>query len=320
MESNVKVLLEFCNKNILIVAIVSASVLGFVIPEIGQQLYDLNFIPALIFTVFLCQGTSVESSKLKEWKHYLKGLTLGFVVSQVLAPILAYFLMSMVDWQEDYVVGFFLISCMAPTLVSGTVLTQQAKGDTSLAIVLTVILNILAVFTLPINLKLTLGKLVEVPSGELFYKLFFFVFVPSVIGYFVRIKKTDWVKSKKTWVKYIPIVCLSLPIFMSTAKQVERIKAAFSYDTFLSFAGFSLIEHLLLFIFAFYVASKLFKLPMDRCRALAIVSSQKTIPITIAVWSSVFAESYPMALVPAIIFHFCQIYADGIITNKWGKK
>lgn len=315
-----KALLKFCDKNILIVAILSASVLGFVIPRIGESLYDLNFIPALIFTVFLCQGTSVESSKLKEWKHYLKGLSLGFVVSQVFSPILAYFLMSLVDWQQDYVVGFFLISCMAPTLVSGTVLTQQAKGDTSLAIVLTVILNVLAVFTLPINLKLTLGKVVEVPSGELFFKLFFFVFVPSLIGYFIRVRKEAWVKSKKTWIKYVPIVCLSLPIFMSTAKQVERIKAAFSFDIFLSFASFALLEHLALFAVAFYLGSKLLKLSVERCRALAIVSSQKTIPITIAVWSSVFAESYPMALVPAIIFHFCQIYADGLIANRWGRE
>lgn len=315
-----KKLLKFCDKNILIVAIASGTALGFIIPGIGESLYDLNFIPVLIFTVFLCQGTSVERSRLKEWKHYLKGLALGFVISQILSPILAYFLMSLVDWQEDYVLGFFLISCMAPTLVSGTVLTQQAKGDTSLSIIMTVVLNILAVFTLPINLKLTLGQVVEVPSGELFFKLFFYVFVPSIIGYIIRARHGAWVASKKTWVKYVPIVCLSLPIFMSTAKQVERIKAAFSFETFFSFAFFALFEHLALFVVGFYVASKLLKLSVERCRALAIVSSQKTIPITIAVWSSVFADQYPMALVPAIIFHFCQIYCDGLIANRWGRK
>ena len=57
-----------------------------------------------------------------------------------------------------------------------------------------------------------------------------------------------------------------------------------------------------------------------KARAVAIVCSQKSIAVAVPIWASVFAEQYPLSLIPAIIFHFFQILVDVAIANYWAKK
>ena len=80
----------------------------------------------------------------------------------------------------------------------------------------------------------------------------------------------------------------------------------------------SLIVHLLLLYGALKLALWC-KTGEATARSTAICTSQKTIPITVAIWSSTFT-AFPLALLPGIVFHLCQIYCDGIIAKKWSRR
>ena len=117
----------FFKANIIIIAVVGGTLLSLLFPSAGQELEKLKLISPLIIIVFFCQGTGVKGISSKQIRHYSLLLLIAFITSQVLAPILALTAAKLIGWQSDSLIGFMLICCMAPTLVSGTIISGRAS-------------------------------------------------------------------------------------------------------------------------------------------------------------------------------------------------
>ena len=313
-EIGMEKLKKFITSNVIIVAVVGASILAFIYPSFGKNLSSLSLTSPLIIIVFFCQGTGVVKLKISSLKLYSKALIIGFFISQVLAPILGYAYAKTFNWQDDSLIGLILICTMAPTLVSGTIISEQAGGDKTASLLLTIIINILAVFTVPFNLSWTLGQEVSLEVKPLLIKLISLVLIPALIGYFFRSKKDQFVKNNKNSFKYIPVICLAAVIYISMSKHIEAIKNLTLKMVF-EYSIASLTIHITLLCIAYYAALAM-KTGKSTAKSVAICCSQKTIPITIAIWTSFFSQ-YALALLPAIVFHMAQIYCDGLIAKKW---
>ncbi len=304
----------FILSNVIIVAVVGATALAISLPGPGQYLDSFKLTSPLIIIVFFCQGTGVIKLRMENIKQYSKALVIGFTISQILAPVLAFAYVKLFDWQADSLVGLILICTMAPTLVSGTIISEQAGGDKTASLLLTIIINILAVFTVPFNLSWTLGTEVQLEVTPLLTKLVCLVLIPALIGYWFRSKKSSFVTEHKNYFKYIPVICLGSVIYLSMSRHIgslEKLTVSMVFE----FTIASLIIHLILLYFAYYSALAV-KIEKSTAKSVAICCSQKTIPITIAIWTSFFTQ-FALALLPAIVFHMTQIYCDGIIAKKW---
>ena len=308
---------NFLKNNIIIIAVVGGSVAALLFPAFGQKLDSLKLITPLIILVFICQGAGIKKLKSENFSHYSKALIVGFFISQIAAPILAYITVNIMHWDADSMVGFILICTMAPTLVSGTIIAEQAGGDRTASLILTIVINILAVFMIPFNLSWTLGTSVNIAVQPLLIKLISLVLIPAVIGYVIRLKKDSFIVHHNTTLKYLPIGCLALVIYISMSRQVDSINQL-TLKMLAEYSLASIIVHLILLVAAFKLA-RLFKNEEATARSVAICCSQKTIPITVAIWSSSFSH-YPLALLPGIVFHLCQIYCDGMIAKKWSRR
>ena len=305
---------SFILSNVIIVAVVGATALAFILPSAGKYLNSLSLTSPLIIIVFFCQGTGVIKLKLSSLKLYSKALIIGFIISQVLAPILAFAYVKTFNWEADSLIGLVLICTMAPTLVSGTIISEQAGGDKTASLLLTIIINILAVFTVPFNLSWTLGQSVNLEVMPLLTKLISLVLIPALIGYFFRSKRESFVVKHKSYFKYIPVICLAAVIYISMSKHIEAIRTL-TFKMLIDYTIASLVIHIILLYAAYYFAIGM-KTGKSTAKSVAICCSQKTIPITIAIWTSFFSQ-YALALLPAIVFHMAQIYFDGIIAKKW---
>jgi predicted Na+-dependent transporter len=107
-------------------------------------------------------------------------------------------------------------------------------------------------------------------------------------------------------------------VYLSCASQADRLREL----TLCHLATLlvpSLAVHLTLLVVGYLGAKHLFRIQEPGCRALAIVCSQKTLPIAIATWSIAFAQIYPLAVLPPLIFHPSQILSDGLLAAFWGK-
>ncbi|MCM8535787.1 MAG: bile acid:sodium symporter [Lentisphaeraceae bacterium] len=306
--------LEFIKKNNIIVAVVGATLLAIILPAPGQKLSQYNLISPLIILVFFCQGTGVTPIKSSQLKQYFKILMIGFITSQVAAPILGYACAKAFNWQADSFVGFILICAMAPTLVSGTIISEQAGGNRTASLIITIILNIAAVFTVPLILSYSLDKEVKLEVLPLLLKLVKLVLIPAVLGYLFRLKRESTVQKHKDFFKYLPIFLLAAVIYISMSLQVETIKQL-TLSMLAEYTLGSIIVHLIL-LYACYYTCIAFKTDIASAKSTAICCSQKTIPITIAIWTAEFS-TFSLALLPAIVFHLTQIYCDGMIAKKW---
>lgn len=308
--------LTFIRKQLLVIVILVSLFAALAFPESAMKFEFPFFGEVLLFTIFLCQGMGIDfrTLKLSRKTYYL--ILIGFFVSLFLMPAMAWGLMQFSSMEKDYVIGFLLMSAMAPTLVSGTVMASDAGGDRPTGLMLTVTLNFLGVLIIPFSLDLIFGHGVALQRLPLFTKLFCFVLIPSIIGGFITFNVPKLSKKLASWTKTIPIYCLGLFLYISCAKQSELFLST-PAQQLLEIIPWSLFLHLSILIFLYYSALKFFKWPRNLAITLSLIASQKTLPIAIAVWTVSLQTNHPLAVLPPIVFHFTQLFFDSFIVARW---
>lgn len=307
---------RMAKSNLLLVGIFTALVLAWFFPLPGMLLADLKLSSLLIFFIFFLQGTVITGGLLENRSQLVRIILWGVVVSQALGPLTGYAMMKFLGWDADFYLGFMLMCCMAPTLVSGIVLATRAGGDQESAVLLTVGINLLAVAAIPMNLLWSAGAVVKIDQWELLQTLVVLVLLPSLAGWLVRQQRPSWVEQGSSLIRYGPVVALSVVIYLSLAVQVERVKEI----EVMQLAGIlwpALIVHIVLLAVGYWGARHLFSISEPACRSLAVVCSQKTLPMAVAIWAVTFAHIYPLAIIPPLVFHFGQIVFDGVLAARW---
>jgi predicted Na+-dependent transporter len=310
--------LKLVRENLLLLTICLGIVLAWFIPEPGIILKHWGMANPLIIAIFFCQGLGLEGGELQRTSQLAKALGWGFVISQIIGPLLAYTAVHFLNWRGDKQIGFMVICCMAPTLVSGAVLAGRAGGDDATALILAVGLNLLGILTIPLNLQWSLGAVVRLDTGGLLLKLVLLVLIPAVIGQAIKRLQPGWALQQESFFRTAPIVALGIIVYLSCSSQADRLREL-TPSHFGSLLFPSVVVHLFLLAAGYTGARYLFRLQEPACRSLAIVCSQKTLPIAIAVWSIAFAQVYPLAVLPALVFHPSQIFCDGVLATFWRK-
>jgi sodium/bile acid cotransporter 7 len=61
------------------------------------------------------------------------------------------------------------------------------------------------------------------------------------------------------------------------------------------------------------------RLDLAASKALTIVASQKTLPVSAFVVAQAF-DDRPAAIVPCIVFHILQILLDTVLAHRWSQR
>ena len=201
----------------------------------------------LILVIFFYQGLGLEGRELQRRSQLVKAIGWGFVISQVIGPLLAYASVHFLNWRGEDQIGFMVICCMAPTLVSGAILAGRAGGDAATALILAVGLNLLGILTIPLNLQWSLGAVVHLDTAGLFLKLVLLVLIPAVTGQAIKRLKPGWAGQAERFIRIVPLVALGIIVYLSCSSQADRLK-----DLTLSYLASlllpSVVVHLLLLV------------------------------------------------------------------------
>lgn len=308
---------RFLQKNLLPLVILAGILCAVFLSDTGRFLHGLHLVGIMTMIIFFCQGLGFDAKGTFAGSSWMSTLGIGALVNQGLAPVLAVGATLLLGWQGDQRVGLILICCMAPTLVSGTVIAVSGGGERGTSLLLTVVINIVAIVLIPLNLKWALGASVELDQWALLTKLILYVLIPSVIGQAVRWQVPKAASFKDT-IKYLPVVLLGLTIFLSLSMRIDRISNA----GIRLLAGPilpSLAVHYILFVTIWLICSAV-RTRRESKIAASFVCSQKTIPVAIIVWQQVLATHYPMAIIPAVVFHLSQVYGDGLLAHWFARK
>jgi predicted Na+-dependent transporter len=307
---------SFIQKNLLMVATAFAVMGALVIPDVGVAVQKWGVVSPAIFIIFLCQGATVDVSRFRDIGHHARLLFWGFLVTFLFAPFLGWATMSVLHWEGDFRLGFLLMCSMGPTLVSGIIISNRAGGEAESATLLTIVLNLLAVLMIPIALGITAGSGNSLDQGALLLKLVMLVLLPAMLGQGLRLLWPKFIAERQKLLKDLPVYLLALNIFVSLAEQngnlyeIELIRL-------LAMIPPALFVHYSLFGIGYWGVTRILRTTPQSATSLAFVCSQKTLPVAIALWATELATTYPLAILPPIIFHLTQIAGDSILAGWW---
>ena len=180
---------KFALKHFLPLGLVLAIIVGLIIPQIGAAFASVRigkygvFQTLFVFVIFIITGLTLKTDDIKKalkaWQATLFGVTSILFIT----PLLALVPQHLPFLPTEFQIGFLLFCTMPTTINSGVALANAAKGNFALALLLTVISNLLGIFTAPffLSLLLSVGGITIQPL-PLLINLLLTLLLPLTIG------------------------------------------------------------------------------------------------------------------------------------------
>jgi sodium/bile acid cotransporter 7 len=297
------------------IILVVLGALGF--RDLHFWLQKFHILTIGIFIAFFITGLALDTSRLSEQLLQLKAPLAAMISSLGFIPLLSWLLARFV-FPLEYVIGVCIIATAPVTVVSGTVMTALGKGNIPLSLFICVLGNFMGVFTIPFSLKLLTetGGDVDLPVIKMLWSLVISVLVPIVLGNLAQSRLKACLSRYQQAFSVFQQCIVLLIIFNAVAGSGTNIRAAGA--TLPLLLAFIVFLHSLILAMN-YGISKIIGLDRPSTTAFTIHTSQKTLAVSYLVWSGYFANHYPLALVPGIVYHLTQMIMDTFVAEKFRK-
>ncbi len=310
---------SFVHHNLLLLAIMIAIILAIELPftPAAATHFDINTI--FVGLIFISQGMKIDFSQVGKLTQYIKLLLGGAVVAIVVYPLMAFAMATIFNLTADHKVGFMLMCSFPNSLEAAMAMAASAGGDPLTAILLLTGLNVFGLISIPLNLGLWLGADSPVSEFEILQKLVFYLFIPVVIGQIIR-RLSPCSVSKLTNVnRYLPMLCITALVYLSCSKESTLLRSITLYDI-ISIVTPSVLLHCMMLGLAFVVARKWLALDKLQQRSFILITSEKPMSLSVALWSLSYADHYPLAIFPILVFYIGQIVVDSFLVSEMLKR
>lgn len=271
---------------------------------------------AVIVLIFFFSGMVLNARQIRDGLMDIKGILTALVIIFIASPILA-MLLGRVPVETGIAIGIFLVAVMPTTLSSGVVMTGAAGGNMAHALVITILANGLAVFTIPVILSFLLtliggATVVTINKLTIMIKIGALVLLPLGVGLLIKLYATSLVE-RFTSTLQIFNQCLVLGIvWMATS---------LARDTIITSDG--RIGIILLLVFFFHgtllavagILIAFLKINKGKRESVVFMGCQKTLPLSVVLQVSLFPQ-YGLALVVCVLHHIVHLLMDGYLVGK----
>lgn len=307
----------FLKKHWFFAGIILAVLCAYGLRDQHIWIRKFNILPIGIFLAFLITGLTLDTSCFSRQLLQLKAPVAAMISSLGVIPLLSWLLARSV-FPMEYVIGVCIIATAPVTVVSGTVMTALGSGNVPLSLFICVLGNFIGIFTVPFSLKLLVGGGgdVNLPALEMLSSLVITVLVPIALGNLAQARlKASLPRFKQAFSVFQQCIVL-LIIFNAVAVSGTHVREAGA--TLPLLFGFIIFLHALILTMN-YGISKFIGLDRPSTTAFTIHTSQKTLAVAYLVWSGYFANSYPLALIPGIVYHLTQMIMDTVVAERFGR-
>lgn len=318
---------NFVLQNFLILGLLTVIALGLLFPGPGLSLQGVKLGPLTlpdiaIDIIFVVSGMCLDSvsDALQP-----KALSLGIFLVLGVTPLLAWPILNLIriDPSLNYTLlqGMALFCIVPTTLSSGVTMITQAKGNVSLAILLTSVTNVLGVFTMSWSSSLVFSKSVNINPIGMLGELIWLTLVPLIVGMTLRRNIAALETFAKAYKKPLGLsqnTCILFVVWLMISKAQEHISTANPKDLQLCLflaAGVHLIYRLI----GWATANAGGLMPREWV-TIVLMSSQKSLPVCVSVLSALPAELQKFTglfILPCIMAHAAQLIIDSILARIW---
>jgi len=274
---------------------------------------------AVIVLIFFFSGLILNAREIRSGLMDTKGIAIALVIIFLVSPITGA-LFGMASLSTGIKIGVFLVAVMPTTLSSGVVMTGAAGGNMAHALVITILANGLAVFTIPVALSLLLNlvggtAVVAIDKLAIVIKLGFYVLLPLCTGLTIKFFTKSFMGrfALKLQVLNQWLVLGIVWMAMSQARDAIINSGGSVGIVFLLVFGF---HGILLSCAGLF--SKLLKLGRGRRESVIFMGSQKTLPLSVILQVSLFPQ-YGLALVVCVLHHMVHLLMDGYLVGRLRK-
>ena len=270
----------------------------------------------LISLIFLLSGLSLQAEQIRQGVSDLATVGVAVVMIFAFAPVVAS-LTSLIPLAPGVRIGLYITAVMPTTLSSGVVMTGAAGGNIANALMITILANILGIFTIPCSLQVLIGsgsgsETFAIDKAALMLQIASLVIGPLLLGLAVR--------------RPILPVLRRLRITPAVVNQVlvlTMVWIALSGSRSTIVSSMHLLGAIVLLVFAFHAAllagtflmSRLFHFGPGRREAVVFMGGQKTLPLSMLVQMTLFPQ-YGEALVVCVLHHIVHLMMDGYLVGR----
>lgn len=305
-------------KNWFFVGIAVMVLTAFYFPGVGIFIKTYKVLNIVIFLGFLLTGLTLDTSSILEQLKDARVLLAAVVSSLILFPAIAYFLARLFfKATPDFAMGALIIGVAPATIASGTVMTAMALGNVPLSLFICVLTNFAALLTIPFiltNLLHFTGTSIDLPVAGMLFSLVLKVLVPTLIGQLLRPRMAAMIFPYKKQISIFNQSIILMIILNAVSSAADRLLESDITIVWLFVFMFGL--HTLILAMNFGL-SRIIRLDLPSTAAFTIHTSQKTLTISYLVWAEHFYHSYPMALIPPIVYHLTQSIVDTWVAHRF---
>lgn len=292
------------------VAIAVAALAGLAWPAPGLWLADVRSADYLVPVVMLLVSLRVPGQRLLEAVRHPLALLASLALTFGLFPLVA------LGWQavlgptgDEARSALVILAAQPSTLATAAVLTQLAGGNAALAVVCTVVSQLVSVVATPWVLALYVGHAVPVDAWALSLGLVRAVLAPVLLGQLLRPLVVRWVE-RRSWALSIVAESLIVAFVLMGFATTRSALFAAPWTAVLVLATVLAVHATMLALST--AAGFLLRLDGAGRIGFTLAASQKTVAAGILVWQTGFANN-PLGPIYVVLHHLLQTVADAIL-------
>lgn len=261
-------------------------------------------------------------------RHWL-ALVYGLLAILAITPCFGFIALRLPFQPREFSTGLALFCIVPTTLGVGVALTAAAKGNQALALLFTVVTNLLGIVTVPYELRLVLSSAgantVSVDPGSLVIKLVFTVLIPTVIGKVARELSrhvTQFVTTFKLQLSLFSTLNLACIVWQTLSGARDTLLQQPFTSVLLVVVASSVLHLVMLALNAVMVSRYVMNLPFREGVAVMIMSSQKSAPVAVTVISYLTPSLVQQGLmaIPCILGQLAQIFIGSALVKYLRKR
>jgi len=295
------------------VGLAISLLVSLAIPELGTYLKELGLIPWCVALIFFVNGYQTQLKELPTDRAFALTLLSTAILCLVLAPLVGLATANLLLLGQGLTLGLLVKSAVPSTLSTCIVMTKIAGGRGTWALMMTVIINVAGVFSVPLMLGITAADSLsfDIDSMALLKQLVILVLCPFLVGFAAN--KLALVSPQHIVLTYLPSSCVIAAVWFSLSASAD-ILYTISASSLLKIVVATIIVHFGLMLVAMLFAKLL---PIDNGArvAMTLTASQKTLPVAVSILAS-FDQPVGDAVLFCVLFHFIQLFSDAAILPK----
>lgn len=337
---------SFMNAYLLPIGLLTFVVFGALVPQPGVAIAHNATSYVCVIGIFFYSGLFLKTDEMKAAIKGYRASIWGVVSILFITSLIGSQLTNLLKFDEpsifhnatleggqdkalfgssEFKTGFQLFFIVPCTISSGVLMVNQLGGNYALAVLLTVVCNVVGIFTVPPLLSWLLASKTEVKLDivGMLVKMLLTLLLPLLVGKGLQYIKPffEFCKKIKPVLRIISIFLLICLAFMkisqaSAAGSLEKVSAL----NIVLFICWSWTVHSVYLVLN-GLASFILRLSIIETKCIVILASQKSVAIAIAIVIYLpyqFGDQGLMAI-PLVLSHLSMILFDACLISIWLK-